>query len=190
MTGLTAFLSPLVMLLPLAAPAGDGEAALTPRDVAVEEARADLPSAPDWLAPETMRDRMGWDQVRIQRRVVVRIVPRPVAQRQSLVAEQRVVRTPPPRYVERKVGKCLEVSDIRGVRAAGDSKLMLFMRDRRMIAANLEKACRAQDFYSGFYLERNKDGRLCVDRDRLQSRSGANCEVTRLRQMVAEKRED
>ena len=53
-----------------------------------------------------------------------------------------------------------------------------------MIAVNLEKACRARDFYAGFYVERNKDGQLCVDRDKLQSRTGAQCEVETMRQLV------
>jgi hypothetical protein len=58
------------------------------------------------------------------------------------------------------------------------------MRDRRIVQARLERACRARDFYSGFYLARSSDGKLCVDRDTLQSRSGANCKLTRFRQLV------
>jgi hypothetical protein len=53
-----------------------------------------------------------------------------------------------------------------------------------MISVNLEKSCRARDFYSGFYVERRKDGRLCVDRDELQSRTGARCEVESMRRLV------
>jgi hypothetical protein len=48
----------------------------------------------------------------------------------------------------------------------------------------LNRACRARDFYSGFYVERASDGRICVDRDTLLSRSGANCKLTRIRQLV------
>jgi hypothetical protein len=53
-----------------------------------------------------------------------------------------------------------------------------------MLSAELEKACRARDFYSGFYVDRNADGQLCVDRDRLHSRSGSDCSVSRLRELV------
>jgi hypothetical protein len=53
-----------------------------------------------------------------------------------------------------------------------------------MVSLSLDKTCRARDFYSGFYVERHKDGRLCADRDRLQSRTGVKCEVERLNQLV------
>jgi hypothetical protein len=64
------------------------------------------------------------------------------------------------------------------------SRLILYMRDRRMLSATLERACRARDFYSGFYVDRTNDGQLCVDRDTLLSRSGANCKLTRIRQLI------
>ena len=89
-----------------------------------------------------------------------------------------------PRFVERKIGKCLPVASIAGVQADRENRLLLFMRDRRIVSAALERACRAQDFYSGFYMSRTGDGQLCVDRDSLQSRSGANCKLTRIRQLI------
>lgn len=120
-------------------------------------------------------------QVRIEQRMTIRITPRaaPIA---GFVAEPQ--RDATPRLVERRMGKCLPVAGIAGVQAGGGSRLILFMRDRRVVSASLERACQARDFYSGFYLERSADGRLCVDRDTLLSRSGANCRVTRLRQLV------
>jgi hypothetical protein len=53
-----------------------------------------------------------------------------------------------------------------------------------MVTAELERTCHARDFYSGFYLERNSDGMVCVDRDTLLSRSGTNCKLSRIRQLV------
>ena len=122
-------------------------------------------------------------QVRIERRVVVRVSPRSSSSRQSLVAES-LVPAPPQRFIERKIGKCLAVRDIAAVQTGSGNRLLLFTRDQKIIAAKLEKACRARDFYSGFYIEQNKDGMLCIDRDKLQSRAGANCEVSRIRQLV------
>ncbi|MET0251588.1 MAG: hypothetical protein ABW203_05355 [Novosphingobium sp.] len=118
-------------------------------------------------------------QVRVEQRVVIRIAPR-AASREVLAALPQVQ---PPRYRERKIGKCLPLSGIAGVRIGNDDRLLLYMRDRRLIGANLEKACRARDFYSGFYVERSGDGQICVDRDMLLSRSGASCSVSRLRQL-------
>lgn len=122
-------------------------------------------------------------QVRIEQRVVIRVSPRATSARQSLLAELPT-QASPQQFVERKIGKCVAVSDIAAVQTGSGNRLLLFTRDRRIISAKLEKACRARDFYSGFYVEQNKDGMLCVDRDKLQSRAGANCEVSRIRQLV------
>jgi hypothetical protein len=124
-------------------------------------------------------------QVRIEQRVVVRVSPRAMSARQNMLAELPPP-APPQRLVERKIGKCLPVRSIAAVQTGSGNRLLLFTRDRRIITAKLEKACRARDFYSGFYVEQNEDGMLCVDRDKLQSRAGANCEVSRIRQLVPE----
>lgn len=122
-------------------------------------------------------------QVRIEQRVTIRISPRAEPPRANLLMDlpRRAVG---PRFIERRMGKCLPVSGIVGVEAGAGNQLILFLRDRRMVSASLERACRARDFYSGFYLERSDDGRLCVERDTLLSRSGANCQLTRFRQLV------
>ena len=93
-------------------------------------------------------------------------------------------RDPPTRFIERNIGRCVPVSGISGVQPDAGNRLLLFMRDRRVVSAMLERACRARDFYSGFYVERTPDGQLCVDRDTLLSRSGANCKLTRIRQLI------
>ncbi len=57
----------------------------------------------------------------------------------------------------------------------------------RVWAAAGAKLCggTARDYYSGFYFEPNEDGRLCVDRDRLLSRTGAKCSLSDMSQLVA-----
>ncbi len=121
-------------------------------------------------------------QVRIEQGFIIRITPLGPTREMLADLPQAPLAT---RFRERKVGKCVPVAAIVGVQIGGDDRLMLFMRDQRMIGASLEKACRARDFYSGFYLERNSDGQLCVDRDMIHSRSGASCSLSRLRQLVA-----
>ena len=121
-------------------------------------------------------------QVRIEQRMIIRITPFAATREMLAALPQAPLAT---RFRERKVGKCVAIAGIAGVQIGGDDRLMLFMRDQRMIGASLEKACRARDFYSGFYLERSEDGRLCVDRDMIHSRSGASCSLSRLRQLVA-----
>lgn len=124
------------------------------------------------------------NQVRIERRVTIRIAPYRQSDRNSLLAQlprRGVTRA----YEERKMDGCVPVAGIAGVQTGTGNRLLLFLRDQRIISLNLERGCEARDFYSGFYVERNEDGRLCVKRDQLQSRSGAKCEVERMRHLVA-----
>lgn len=143
------------------------------------------------LEGSTLRTLFDWvtgsmrDQVRIEQRTVIRISPSasrlPMT---ALVEMDNADPETPVRFVERKMGKCVPVSGIAAVQAADDKRLILFMRDRRMVSAALERSCHARDYYSGFYIARSGDGQLCVDRDTLQSRNGANCKVGKLRQLV------
>jgi hypothetical protein len=122
------------------------------------------------------------EQVRIEQRMVIRITP--LGPQREMLAD--LPRAPiASRFSERKIGKCVPVAGIAGVQIGGDDRLMLFMRDQRLIGAKLDKACRARDFYSGFYVERSRDGKLCVDRDMIHSRSGATCSLSRMRQLIA-----
>lgn len=128
-------------------------------------------------------------QVRIEQRIIIR-VPRQSFSRSSLLPPppppRRVPKPEMPKFERRKVGKCLAMRDVTGVRVINDDMLVLFMRDQRMIEAELERSCSAREFYQGFYMERSGDGRLCVERDLLQARSGSKCEVNKLRQLVPE----
>ena len=148
---------------------------------------ADVPNRDVWLELLGL-ERTGrpiiYNQVRIDRRVVIRISPRSSrAPRTQLMADLPNGEIPAT-FKERKIGKCIPVRGIAGVQAGNGNRLIFYMRDQRIISANLEKACKASAYYSGFYVEPSKDGMLCVDRDVLQSRSGTNCELDRIRQLV------
>ena len=134
----------------------------------------DVPAA---LQPEP------WRQVRIEQHFSIRISPGAPMMPPDMLADLRNDE-PSPRFEERNIGKCVSVSGLVGVQSAEGNRLLLFMRDRAVVTAQLEKACQSRDFYSGFYVERPADGQLCVNRDKLQSRSGANCKIHRLRSLV------
>ena len=180
-------LASIALLLPLAA--AYGPAAL-PVDRLAPGAADEAPAAFDTGEDNTYRvsleatepPRVG--QVRIEQRVVIRISPRPRATRQELLAQlpRGEMAT---KLEERPMGKCVSVQRIAGVGTSNDNRLILFMSDRRIVSARLEKSCKPEDFYSGFYVERNEDGMLCVKRDELQSRAGAKCGVDAFRQLVA-----
>jgi len=123
-------------------------------------------------------------QVRIQQRMTIRITPRAASPRQPDMRVAMPEIDSASRFTERKMGRCLPVSGIAGVQPQRENRLLLYMRDRRLVSAELERACRAMDFYSGFYLSPNNDGLLCVERDNLLTRSGMNCKLTRIRQLV------
>ena len=120
------------------------------------------------------------EQVRIDQRLIIRIAPRGPG-RDPFFAVPQVPEVR--QYRERKTGSCLPVQGIRGVEVE-DNRLILFMRDRRILAASLEKGCRPRDFYSGFYVERTDDNRICAGRDDVQSRAGVTCAISRLRELV------
>jgi hypothetical protein len=189
MTSFFAYFAPLALLLPSvggddSVGAGSETARLDPKQVEQIAKGAELSKVnrDGILAPHPVSLPVQ-QQVRIERRVIVRIAPQSPRSRSNLVADLPS-RAPTSKFVERKTGKCIPVSSIAGVQTSSGSKLLLYLKDRRVLTVNLEKSCRSRDFYSGFYVEKNKDGKLCVKRDELHSRSGAKCEVSRMRQLV------
>lgn len=201
-------LYPFMLLLPAAGGSDSGKAdsgKMDSRVVAQDPMRSDAEAAPGYAVPDDARpdDRSdssrgiisafafqhpepedAW-QVRIEQRMTIRITPRAQLPIDPDGPGSPMDRDPRPRFTERKIGKCLPISGIAGVEPDGQHNLLLFMRDRRIISAELERSCRAGAFYSGFLLSRSPDGQLCVDRDSLLSRSGSNCKLTRIRQLVA-----
>ena len=187
-------LAPLALLLPGSA-GEDGSRDLQERvvvGISVSAGQLSLPPPPQARA-ETLDEGLfsliaqsfrvpSQEQVRIEQRLTIRIAPRPPAMPDFL--DDLPANGFAPRVIERKMGRCLPLAAIAGVQASGDNKLILFMRDRRIVSATLEKACRARDFYSGFYVARNSDGLLCVERDELQSRSGSNCQLKGMKQLI------
>lgn len=126
------------------------------------------------------------NQVRIEQRVIIRVAPARGA-RQNLIANLPPGTKITMHYRERPMKRCVQMANIAGVQSGPDNRLILFMRDNHIVSAALENACRARDFYSGFYVERSDDGLLCSGRDTLQSRTGASCGVRRLAHLVAAK---
>lgn len=189
MHSLLALAAPLAFLLPIVAErTGESDVSslvegLTGQCDAAGAAGQDTAVTPYFNPLSAMRESSVVQQVRIEQRVVIRITPQPSAARQNLLAEipQRASTT---RFEERGKEKCVPLEDIAGVQTGSGNRLVLYLRDRRMLSVNLEKSCRARDFYSGFYVEKSKDGRLCVSRDKLQSRTGASCAVEVMRELV------
>lgn len=124
------------------------------------------------------------NQVRIQRRVIVRVSPAPPRPRTQMMADLSGNREERG-FEEIEYEDCVDVADIASVYPTNDNRLLLFTRERHVLAVTLEESCVARAFYAGFYVERSDDGRLCVNRDLLQSRAGASCEVAEFSRLVA-----
>src|SRR6218665_635616 len=163
-------MAPLVMLLPAAGSVDPAPELSEPVsiDPQLPGDRLGRPSAPidpaAWPAFEQIAESFRADtanQVRIEQHTTIRIVPRQAAPRATMLMDLPRGELPP-RLTERNAGRCLPVGGIAGVQVDRSDKLILFMRDRRIMTAQLERSCRARDFYSGFYVDRNSDGRLCV----------------------------
>lgn len=188
MSALSAFLATLMAAWPT--PAASDGMTRTGKGADAEPAATSIEAREDPMAvwqrlAESFRDTDA-AQVRIEQHIIWRITPMPGPARESLMA---IAPTAPaaPRLVERKMGDCIQMSAIAGGQPQRGSRLLLFLRDRRLVAADLEKACSARDFYSGFYVDKpNADGRLCADRDRILARSGARCEISSFRLLVAD----
>ena len=171
MNPLPAFLAPAALLV-------SGTATVE----AVRERPAPLPI--EALAAPAAPEVPVVHQVRIEQQVTIRIAPRQQVLRPQLFTPFPDEDGGEPRFIERKMGRCVPLAGIAGVQDGGRNRLILYLRDRRIVSATLEKACRARDFYSGFYVAKNDDGMLCVERDQLQSRAGANCQLSAIRQLI------
>lgn len=192
MNPLTGLVASLLALLPAVSdgPAEDAAAAVPESAVALIPGAPPAPSAPTVESFADMarsaRNAEPANQVRIEQRVIIRIAPGPSMHPRDIRRgfSGRMSRSSGPRLVERRMSQCVSVGAIAGVQPDGPSRLVLFMRDQRIVSASLEKSCNARDFYSGFLVERSADGMICAGRDRLLARSGANCALGRLRQLV------
>jgi hypothetical protein len=121
-------------------------------------------------------------QVRIEKRVIIRVPRRratPLAPMAGFSQE-----TSRQSYREKKIGKCLPMNNILGVQMFADRYLDLVTNDRKRIRVQLEDKCQARSFYSGFYVEKTADGRMCAGRDILHSRTGVKCEIDRFRELI------
>jgi hypothetical protein len=126
-------------------------------------------------------------QIVVEQGIIIRVPPQRQAATFTASSQTSSRRTPPPqpiKWKERDAPKCLAMRDVVAVQVTRKDSIDLLTRERQRLRAQLDGRCRAQDFYSGFYMQRSRDGRLCEDRDILQTRSGLKCEVDKFRLMV------
>ncbi len=190
MNPVAALLAPFLMLLPALATVPDardekggsfgGDGALPSGPVS----RPALDGAEPWESLASSYRPADGEQVRIEQHMTIRIGPRPAPMPMPSSMFEDDFDGGGVRFVERKFGKCVAVASVAGVQPAPGNRLLLIMRDRRLVTASLKKGCNSRDFYSGFIVAANEDGMICTGRDQLRSRSGANCQVDGFRQLI------
>lgn len=138
--------------------------------------------------PGVGHDGQGFFQLVVEQQLIIRIPARPssltnFSATDSIVFERRA-RPQNIVWRETKAPRCVPMRSLVGIQTVQSDSIDLITRENQRLRAKLNRGCRALDFYSGFYMKAPKDGRLCADRDALQARSGAECQVARFRLMV------
>lgn len=113
-------------------------------------------------------------QVSIRRQIIIRV---PVRRREAAPSAPKV------EWKESRGPECVDAKSIAGAALLGQSSVDLLLRDSSRIRARLETSCPALDYYYGFYISPNADGRICADRDVIRSRIGGQCEIDSFRRL-------
>jgi len=171
-------LTSAVLFLGALSVAGDAAPVPAPLPVAAPTASIEPPSA--------------HFQVVIEQQLIIRVPARrsPLTNFSAPPAPSARIRETPIVWKEKKAPKCVAMRDIMGMQAVQRDSIDLITRQNQRLRAQLNRGCRALDFYAGFYMKGNKDGRLCEDRDEIHARTGARCEVDKFRLMVPVPRDD
>ncbi len=120
-------------------------------------------------------------QVRIQQHIVIR-VPRPDPVRR--LASPPPAPLPPIAWVEKRASDCVSVDSLSGAAIIRSDSVDLVLAGGRRLRAKLGSECPALDFYAGFYVKPNKDGKVCAKRDVFRSRAGGECQIRSFRTLI------
>lgn len=141
-------------------------------------------------------------QMRIEERIIIRIPRhdgranqesrRQDSRREERQSEKLIENQRPPlpaaSFREKPMGRCINMGALIGVRHSGPESMDFLLTGNNRVRAYLAEHCLSREFYSGIYVERARDGLLCINRDALQSRSGSKCLIEKFRQLVPRKK--
>ena len=114
----------------------------------------------------------GATRFRYRERVIVRV-------------PTRMMRTAKPvEWHDRKGPRCVALGTVAAAAITKPDSVDLVIRGGQRVRAELERACPALDFYSGFYVRPTEDRMICADRDAIHARSGGECEIERFRKLT------
>jgi hypothetical protein len=93
----------------------------------------------------------------------------------------------PPQWREKHADKCIKTEKLAAAQVSGEDSVDLLLVDGKRMRAKLEADCPAINFYEGFYIKQQKDGKICATRDSLRLRSGGQCRIAEFRSLVPPK---
>lgn len=135
-----------------------------------------LSGAPDEAAvPEPTR----YAQLTVRQQIMIRM---PVRQRSGSAPVEEL------KWKEGKGTRCVAAGSVAGATLLERNSVDLVLRDRTRVRAKLQNSCPALDYYHGFYISPNADGRICADRETIRSRMGGECEIDAFRVLKPFKR--
>jgi len=144
------------------------------------------------IAAPTADQASSFWQVVIEQQLIIR-VPAQRSQLNNFAAGPSTSRRAtelPVIWKEKKAPKCVAMRNILGMQAVQRDSIDIITRQKQRLRAQLNRGCRALDFYAGFYMQGSKDGKLCEDRDEIHARTGAKCEIDKFRLMVPVRDDD
>jgi hypothetical protein len=93
-------------------------------------------------------------------------------------------RIPPvTRWTEKKGPHCIQMADIQGSAVIVANSVDLALRGGDRTRMRFERSCPALDYYSGFYVVPNSDGKICAGRDTVRDRAGGECAIDKFRRL-------
>ena len=119
-------------------------------------------------------------QLSIEQRVIIRIPTMPPRSAPDAAPAA------PLRWNESRGPRCLPLNLIRAAVVTNEAGVTMVVSRTERYLAHVGRACRAADFYAGFYISPNKDGVLCAGRDTLHARNGSACDIERFTRLTAQ----
>ncbi|WP_404714170.1 hypothetical protein [Sphingomonas sp. MMS24-J13] len=90
-------------------------------------------------------------------------------------------------WVEKKGPHCINLSDIQGTAVIVANSVDIALRGSDRTRMRFQRSCPGLDYYSGFYVVPNKDGKICAGRDIVRDRAGGECAIDKFRKLVPAK---
>lgn len=91
------------------------------------------------------------------------------------------------RWTEKKGPRCVSMSDIQGSAVIIANNVDLALRGGDRVRMRFERSCPGLDYYSGFYVVPDHDGKICAGRDVVRDRAGGECAIDKFRSLVPAK---